>query len=235
MSWILGGIYCGVLWLVFAKFKLLKLSLPVAIVAASVGPGLIVALLFCAQYFHPFTSNARVFQGTVPIVPQLRQAGRVLEVIATPNTPIKQGEILFTVDPVPYDNAVARLEASLKEAEQSQAVAEASIDLAKATLDRATANFKFATRDRDRLEKLFAAKSASQQDLDTSNNRYAEASATTAQADASLVQAELSVDLAKTRIAQTETQLADAKYDQQQTVVTAPGDGFVTNLQLQKA
>lgn len=48
MSWILGLVYCGLLWLVFAKLKLLRLSLPLAILAASLGPALIIALLFCA-------------------------------------------------------------------------------------------------------------------------------------------------------------------------------------------
>ena len=29
------------------------------------------------QYYHPFTSTARVFQQVVPVIPQLRQPGRV--------------------------------------------------------------------------------------------------------------------------------------------------------------
>ena len=64
MSWILGGIYCGVIWLIFAKLKLLRLSLPMAILLASVGPSMIVALLFCAQYFHPYTSNSTSLSDT---------------------------------------------------------------------------------------------------------------------------------------------------------------------------
>ena len=164
MSWILGLAYCGVLWLVFAKFKLLKLSLPIAIIAASVGPSLIVMLLFFAQYLHPFTSNARVFQEIVPIVPQLRQAGRVISIAVEPNTPIKAGDVLFQVDEVPYKNSVNRLTAALNEAEQSEKVAVASVSVSQAALARAEANLNFATQDRDRTANLFEAESGSRQD-----------------------------------------------------------------------
>jgi multidrug resistance efflux pump len=232
MSWLLGGIYCGILWLVFAKLKLFKLTLPLAVLAASIGPALIITLLFCAQYYHPFTSDARVFQEVVPVIPQLRQAGRVTEVTVKPNTPVKKGQVLFRVDAVPYENTVAKLTAALDEAKQSEKVADASVDLAKATLTRATANLEFATSDRDRNAKLVQTSAVSQQDYEASKNRYTEADAAITQAKASLTQAKLSIDLAKAKTEQTKTQLAESKYDLEQTTVTAPGDGFVTNLQL---
>ncbi len=234
MSWILALIYCGLLWLVFAELKLLKFSLPLAILAASVGPALIMALLFCAQYYHPFTSTARVFQQVVPVIPQLRQPGRVIEIAVEPNAPVKAGDVLFQVDKVPYQNSVARLSAALEEAKQSENVAVASVDLAEATLTRADANLKFATRDRDRNAELVQSKSVSQAEYDLSLNRFAEADASVIQAKASLNQARLSVDLANARIDQVTTQLADAKYDLEQTTVVAPGDGYVTNLQLRE-
>jgi multidrug resistance efflux pump len=234
MSWILGIAYCGLLWLVFAKSKLLRLSLPIAIIAAAVGPSLIVLLLFFAQYLHPFTSNARVFQEVVPIVPQLRQAGRVTSIAVEPNTPIKSGDLLFQVDEVPYRNSVNRLSASLDEAKQSELVAVASVAVTLAALTRTEANLNFATQDRDRIAKLFEAKSASRQDYDVSLNRYAEADAAVNQAKASLTQSQLSIELAKAKIEQVNSQLADAEYDLEQTKVRAPGDGYVTNLQLRE-
>jgi multidrug resistance efflux pump len=234
MSWILGLIYCGLLWLVFAKLKLLKFSLPLAILAASVGPALIIALLFCAQYYHPFTYTARVFQQVVPVIPQLRQPGRVIEIAVKPNTPVKSGDVLFRIDEVPYQNNVDRLSAAMEEAEQSKKVAIASVDLAEATLVRADSNLKYATRDRDRNANLIESKSVSQAEYDLSLNRFAESDAAVVQSKASLTQARLSVDLAKAKIEQVSTQLADAKYDLEQTTVLAPGDGYVTNLQLRE-
>lgn len=233
MSWILAGIYCCGIWLVFAKLKLLKLSFPVAILAASVGPILIVALLFCAQYFHPFTSNARVFHEVVKIAPQLKQTGRVVEILVEPNKPVKRGDVLFRVDPTPYANTLQSLKSTWEQAKQGKLVAEASVNLADATIKRTSSNLEFATRDRERNAKLIETNLVSQQDYDTSLNRYADAEAAATQAAASLVQAKLAVESAIAQIQQVETQLADAQYDLEQTNVVAPGDGYVTNLQLQ--
>ncbi len=232
MSWILALIYCGLLWLVFDKLKLLRLSLPLAILAASVGPALIICLLFCAQYLHPFTSTARVFQEVIPVIPQLRQAGRVTEIAIEPNTPIKQGDLLFRVDKIPYQNSVARLAAALEQAKQSEKVAVASVELSQTTVTRSKTELKFATADRDRNAKLIESQAVSQAEYDLSLNRYAEATAAVAQAEVSLTQAALSIELAKGQIQEAEVNLADAKYDLEQTSVYAPADGYVTNLQL---
>jgi multidrug resistance efflux pump len=234
MSWIFGGIYCGALWLVFAKLRLIKLTLPIALVAAAVGPGLIMALLFCAQYYHPYTAQARIFQKVLPVTPQLQQAGRVSEVLVKPNVPIKHGEALFRVDPQPYENTVNRLIAIGEEAAQNKKVAEASIELANASLERAKAELAFATADRDRNAKLAENNSVSEQDYELSVTRYAEAVAAASQATTMLTQSRLAVDVAAAKIEQASLQLADAKYDLEQTTVYAPADGYVTNMQLQK-
>lgn len=232
MSWLLGGVYCAFLWLVFARLRLLKLSLPLAVICGSVGPSLILALLFCAQYYHPFTSNARVFKRTVPIVPQLSRPGRVTQVVVAANQAVKQGDVLFKVDAVPYQNSVSRLTTAVEEAQQNQDVAKSSVELAEASLKRAVANLDFATADRDRKQGLVTSNAISAQEYELAVTRYAEANAAVAQVEASLTQARLGVGLAAKKIEQAETQLADAQYDLSQTTVVAPGDGYVTNMQL---
>lgn len=234
MAWILGGVYCLLMWLIFAKLKLIRMTLPITIVCASVGPSLIVALLVCAQYFHPYTHNGIILDEVVPVTPQLRQPGRVIDVAVDPNTPIRKGDLLFRVDPVPYQNTVSRLTAALEEASQGKSVAQASVELVAATLKRAESNLDFATKERDRQQSLMDKNAGSQQDLDAAVNAYAEASAAVNQALASQSQARLSVESASAKIAQTETQLADAKYDLEQTDVVAASDGYVTNLQLRE-
>ncbi|TWU26059.1 HlyD family secretion protein [Bythopirellula polymerisocia] len=233
MMWLVGGLYCLVLWLVFAKWKLMRLSLPLAIITASIGPAAILAVLFCMQYFHPYTSDVHVFQKFVPIIPQLKQMGRVSEIYAKPNEAIKKGEPLFDVDKVPYENSVQRLRAAPQEVEQQIKVAESSIESFSATVRRATADLKYATNERDRSEKLVGTEAISQEEYERSLTRYEDAVAALAQANAGLRQAEISVELGKAQLEQTQTQLADAKYDLEQTTIVAPGDGYITNLQLQ--
>ncbi|TWU27975.1 HlyD family secretion protein [Novipirellula artificiosorum] len=232
MSWILGAAYCFVIWLIFAKLRLIRLSLPLAIIAGSVGPLLIVALLFCAQYFHPFSSSARVFKKTIPVIAQLNQRGQVIEVVVEPNRPVKKGDVLFRVDRVPYETLVKQLIAAVEAAKQGKQVAESSVILAEASLERANADLKFATAQRDRQEELLSSNATSEADYDLAVTRYSEANAAVSQATAALTQASQNVGLAATKIEQAESQLADAQYDLEHTTVVAPGYGYVTNLQL---
>jgi multidrug resistance efflux pump len=233
MMWILAAAYCFFIWLVFAKLKLMRLSLPIAVLAGSIGPALIVALLFCAQYYHPRSPQALVLQKVIPITPQMTRPGRVTRINVQPNTPVKQGEIMFEVDRTPYENAIAQLTDAIAEAESGVKLAESSVSVADAGFDRARADLKFATNERDRQQKLMESNAGSQSELDQAVTRYEQASAALDQAVLSQRQASLSVDVANTKLAQAKVALADANYDLQQTTVIAPSDGYVTNLQLE--
>lgn len=101
MMWFVAGFYCFILWLVFAKLKLLRFSLPLALLAGSVGPSAIAAVLFCAQYYHPMAASVLVVEKVVPITPQMTRPGRVTKIHVQPNQSIKKGDLLFEVDPIP--------------------------------------------------------------------------------------------------------------------------------------
>ena len=53
-----------------------------------------------------------VVRNSVAIVPDV--AGEVLEVPVVANTPLKVGDVLFKIDPVPYQSQVDALEAQYK-------------------------------------------------------------------------------------------------------------------------
>ena len=55
---------------------------------------------------------ALVVRNSVAIVPDV--AGEVIDVPVTANTPLKAGDVLFRIDPVPYQAQVAAIEAQLK-------------------------------------------------------------------------------------------------------------------------
>jgi len=78
---------------------------------------LIVLLLLNIVLFIPMgwgapDGKALVYRNSVSIVPNV--TGEVIDVPATPNMPLKQGDILFKIDPIPYDAQVKALEAQLK-------------------------------------------------------------------------------------------------------------------------
>jgi RND family efflux transporter MFP subunit len=78
---------------------------------------LIVLLLLNIALFIPMgwgapQGSAIVVRNAVSIVPDV--AGEVIDVPVTANTPLKAGDVLFKIDPTPYDAQVRGIEAQLK-------------------------------------------------------------------------------------------------------------------------
>src|SRR6476661_3287885 len=71
------------------------------------------------NYNHPFTTNARIYFPVTPILPNVK--GRVVEVPVHANTPLKEGEVLFRIDPKPYEYVVAEKQAALGSGTECQA------------------------------------------------------------------------------------------------------------------
>jgi multidrug resistance efflux pump len=81
----------------------------------------LVLLLLLIGLFVPMNwgapqGPALVARNSVAIVPDV--AGEVLEVPVKANTPLKAGDVLFPIDPAPYQSQVQALEAQLKLAER---------------------------------------------------------------------------------------------------------------------
>src|SRR6266849_4545542 len=77
----------------------------------------IVLLLLTFGLFIPMgwgapQGDALVVRNSVAIVPSV--AGEVIDVPVKPNEPLKTGDVLFSIDPVPYRAQVAAIEAQLK-------------------------------------------------------------------------------------------------------------------------
>jgi multidrug resistance efflux pump len=111
MEILLLGIYSFFVWLIFIKLKLLPWTTPWKVGVAIFPVVCIAALLLLLNIFAPTTSDVRVVKYVVPIVSQVR--GRVIEVPVENNRPVKKGDVLFRIDPTPYQNEVHSLEAKL--------------------------------------------------------------------------------------------------------------------------
>jgi multidrug resistance efflux pump len=68
-------------------------------------------MLLMLNIFAPTTGDVRVVKYVVPIVSQVR--GRVIEVPVENNRKVKKGDVLFRIDPTPYQNEVKSIEARL--------------------------------------------------------------------------------------------------------------------------
>jgi multidrug resistance efflux pump len=111
MEVLLLGIYSFFIWLIFIKLKLLPWTTPWKVAVAIFPIVAIAAMLLLLNIFAPTTSDVRVVNYVVPIVSQVR--GRVIEVPVENNRPVKKNDVLFRIDPTPFKNTVASLEARL--------------------------------------------------------------------------------------------------------------------------
>src|SRR5580765_7540368 len=111
MEVLLLGIYSFFVWLIFIKLKWLPWTTPWK-VAVFIFPVIAIAiLLLLLNIIAPTTTDVRVIKYVVPVVSQVR--GRVIEVPVENNRAVKKGDLLFAIDPTPYQNEVSSLEAKL--------------------------------------------------------------------------------------------------------------------------
>ena len=142
MEALLLGIYSFFVWLIFFKFKWLPwntVSQVVVITIPIVGLTVLVLLL---NVFAPSSHDVRVIKYYVNMAAEVR--GRVLEVVEG-NKPVKKGDVLYKVDPTPYQLQVNALEAQLansvgssKELEEQLVGAQAQAAASKSAIEQAT-------------------------------------------------------------------------------------------------
>ncbi|HMF24807.1 MAG TPA: HlyD family secretion protein [Pseudolabrys sp.] len=225
--------YVSICYVVFKLFKIPvnQWSLATAALGGIIG---IALLLLIMNYNHPFTKNARIYFSVTPVLPTVR--GRVIEVPVKENAPLKEGDVLFRIDPKPYQYVVDQKKASLAEAEQNVRQLKASLDQAAAATERANAQFALAQQEYDRQEELFRKRVVAQATLDTATRNLETARQTVAGAKAEEERARLAyssnIEGVNTTVARLTAELADAQWDLDQTVTRAPGPGFVTQVAL---
>jgi len=229
--------YTAICIAIFKIFKipLTKWTVPTAILGGIVIVG---ALILLMNYNHPYTPYAKEVFVTVPINPAVR--GIVTEVEVEPNVPIKKGDVLFRLDPRPFEAIVKQRRAALVAAEQEVPQLEAAWKTAQASVERATA-------DKDRTKSAFeryakgkkrggANSPFTELELDNKRQLYlaSEANLSAARAEELRVRLafESNVDGVNTKVAGIQGQLEKALFDLEMTVVRAPSDGMVTQMAL---
>jgi multidrug resistance efflux pump len=233
MDLLLILIYVALCYAVFKIFKISvnQWSLATAVLGGIIGISL---LLLIMNYNHPFSTNARIYFAVTPILPGVK--GRVTEVPVQTNVPLKEGDVLFRIDPKPYEYAVQQKRAALAEAEQNVAQLRASLDQASAGTAKSKAQLHLAKQNYDRQATLFGKGVTSQAALENVTRNLEAAQQTLAEAVAVEERARLAhvsmVGGVHTTVARIRAELDDAEYDLAQTVVRAPMEGFVTQVSL---
>jgi multidrug efflux system membrane fusion protein len=167
-------------------------------------------------------------------------AGRIVELDVRENALVHKGDVLFRLDPEPYQFAVDQAEADLAIAQglletrqRSIEVETANAQMARDQVVRAQANEALAVRTVDRLRPLAAQSFVPVQQLDQAQVAQRDAATSLAQARQQEIAALQAVGTLKTEEATArarEAALAIARRALRQTVVTAPQSGRVTGL-----
>jgi multidrug resistance efflux pump len=222
----------------YAVFKLFRIPVNQWTLATAALGGIFgLSLLFITMaYNHPFSTNARVYFAVTPVLPGVR--GRVTEVPVEDraNQHLEAGEVLFKIDPKPYEYTVAEKKAGLAEAVASVAQLKASVDQASAAVGKAKANLLLAQQNYDAQATLFEKNVIAKATLDTATRNLDAAKQSVAEAAAAEDRARqaygATVDGEHTAVVRLQNELADAQFDLEQTVVRAPTGGFVTQVSL---
>ena len=186
-----------------------------------------------ADRITPYTSQATVDTFLVQIAPQV--SGQVTEVGAVDNREVKKGQVLFRIDPLPFEIALRSAQANLAVATQNAEASAAEVSVADAQLRRSKVD-------------LAASQQLGKIVLDLSAKRaLSETMAIRARADIAKTRAEISraeAEVERARIRQGElgdanaqvrqalAAVEQAKLDLHNSTVLAPADGAITNLRL---
>jgi multidrug resistance efflux pump len=249
MEIILLLIYSFFVWLVFFKFKWLPWTFISQVVVITIPIVALTILILLLNVVAPSSHDVRVINYVVPINPPVR--GLVTEVAIEPNRPIKKGDVLFKIDPTPFQAAVSGFEAQINQLRVQLVTAQASGRNLGEQLRGATGEKQAITSklnlSRTRMQQLkeLAETGAgnkfdyeqAQADVQNLEAQLASATAKEAQARESLgaKTAEGEQDVVanvRAQIARAEVDLANARWELSQTTYHAPANGTVVALTL---
>ena len=123
MEALLLAIYAFFVWLIFIKFKWLPWNTTSQVTVVVIPVVALTGLILTLNVVAPSSPDVRVLKYVVQVIPQVR--GRVIEVPVEPNRLVRKGELLFRIDPTPYQNdlAVAKAKLVADEAKLAQSAA----------------------------------------------------------------------------------------------------------------
>ena len=185
---------------------LLGRSLGVLIVLGAILTG---AWVWRINYQKPRTNDAMVRANVIGIAPEV--SGRIVELLVEDNQYVKQGELLYVIDPIPYQARLEKAKAELLLAEKdvdSRRAASSSADktierlehqraAASAEVNRIAAEDDYLHNNLQRLEPLAEKQYVTTDQLTQARSRYAASRAALADAQAKLLSAGSAIEEAK--------------------------------------
>jgi multidrug resistance efflux pump len=266
-------------WLVFFKFKWLNFSIGWGIITAVFAVHIFLIFIIGLRFVTPYSSNVRVVQHTIQLIPRLPEPTLVTSVLVAADVPVKKGQPLFQFDRRPYEYQVRLLEAqldaasagamsskykveqlnaALAAANQDVLIYKTDLDAAEQKVVRSKADLEYA-RYQQQLSHGLAQKGAGPEEdaqkwtaqmnageaavleataeAEHSRLKYQSqwegANTTVATATAQLKESKAVQKQAAATVESVQAQLDSARYYLDNTLLVAPEDGHIVNLQVQ--
>ncbi|WP_024851845.1 HlyD family secretion protein [Hydrogenovibrio kuenenii] len=202
--------------------KRLKLLFLLLLVSAAVAGG-----YAWLQYraIHPSTSDAYVEANRVYLSPQVE--GAVSEVLVRSYQQVKKGQLLMKIDDSHYQLTLSQAQAQVALSKTQATSAEADEKTAQAQAREAMNEKAYLLLDYHRIKSLTKKGLASQQQADDSNFKLKEAVAKYEAAESEIAAAQAHLQQAQAQIAAAQVAVDTAKLNISHTLITAPADGFL--------
>ena len=212
-----------------------------AIAVISIGAA-VIGIYFALNEINqsPRTDVAEISAPTIHVSATV--PGRILSVAVQNNAAVKKGDVLFQVDPEPYQLRLNQAEAELRAAEsevaqggRNIATEQSNAEVANKQIERARFNAELARQTLERLEPLLPKGYVTAQQVDQARTAYSDAQVSLEQALQQSQGATQVIGTLDTRKAQVDVALATvalARRDLDNTTVRAPFDGKVTGLEI---
>ncbi|MGB5638671.1 MAG: efflux RND transporter periplasmic adaptor subunit, partial [Sedimenticolaceae bacterium] len=228
--------YAVLVWLVFFKFKWMKFSITWGVVSVFFGVHLLIIFLIGLRFVTPYSTEAVMVQHTIQLTPRLTEPTLVTEVLVEPNVPIKKGQPLFQFDRRPYQYQVDLLEASLAKAKQDVRILKLDIDINGDKVLKIQSQLKYAKHQQDIYAKLTKEGAIRQDQIEYWNDQVDtyEAGLKEAQGEEERARLQYASEIngVNTSVATVQAKLDQARYYLDNTLMVAPEDGYVINLQV---
>jgi multidrug resistance efflux pump len=158
-------LYAVALWAIFSRFKLVRWGWASGSVAVLVGLLILATFLALFNYLTP-SGRLTVTGRVVEVTPNV--SGQITAIRVKPNVLVKTGDVLFQIDPAPFQYKVSQLEASLAGARQQTEILKENYLQATANVAGLTAQVAFNAKRLANIQQLAA--EAANTKLSTTNN-----------------------------------------------------------------
>ncbi|MFT3929753.1 MAG: HlyD family secretion protein [Spongiibacteraceae bacterium] len=199
------------------------------------GPGLLIAasiIYYVLNAHYASTDNAYVHQDKVSVSAEV--GGRVVEVAVRENQRVKAGDLLFRIDPEPYQLAVAEAEAAIANAEARLDTLETNYATSDVDIEKAKTDVAFFENEYRRQQELMRKHVTTKAALDAAEHALAEARSKLAEARADAAKAKAALSTGRSHVKENPAVLAarvqrdKALLNLARTEVRAPTAGIIS-------